>query len=226
MNGAGGSAQTNLPNLIIDFNLFPVRYIHSSWLKKDKHASLIGELQLDPVAQFSLSAYLLRKFNLSHAFDYDFSRIEKRVAFASAEEIDHLIFYIGVVMNEEAIRSVLRREERLILKQLLGEDAYRFAVKKAQYISRRSGSGPSILIDWDHPERFKSYLYASGQAILNTAFSDASDAFNQRLKLKMPQNWAEAHGQAAAVDLSPAQCVTLLIKTHKEVNRQWRHLLS
>ncbi|WP_299731975.1 SctK family type III secretion system sorting platform protein [uncultured Endozoicomonas sp.] len=217
----------SLFNLAIKFNFYPVRYAHPSWLQKDENFRVIESLKSDPAAHFSLSAYLLKKFNLQGAFDFDFGRFDKRVVFASAAEIEQLAFYIGLVTNEEVIRSVVRREERSALKQCLGEDAYRFAVKKAQFISRTSvKSGPSILIDWGNLDRFKAYLISTGQSVMASAFSDVPEAFRQRLIMKMPRSWQIPLSKPSDTGLTSPQCISLLLKTHKEVNRQWRHLLS
>lgn len=211
---------------MVEFNLFPIRYVHMSWLKADENFRLIKGLRSSVPAQFNISSYLLSKYGLANDFDYDFGRLDKRVVFASAEEIERLALYLGMVLNEGAIRSVIRRDERVALQKCLGEEAYRFAVKKAQFISRASEkAGPSLLIDWKHLDRFKTYLVANGQKVIATAFSDLPGAFRQRLILKMPSSWKKTLTSPEAGGLSKSQCVNLLVKTHKEVNRQWRHLL-
>ena len=75
-HSAPGNSGLSLFHLAIDFNLFPVRYTHRSWLQQDKNYKLIESLKADPAAQFNLSAYLLRKFNLQNAYDYDFGRLD------------------------------------------------------------------------------------------------------------------------------------------------------
>lgn len=218
---------TTLFNHMVEFNLFSIRYVHMSWLKTDEHFRLLKGLQSSVPAQFNISSYLLNKFGIANEFDYDFGRLDKRVVFASAKEIERLAFYLGLILNEGAVRSVIRRDERVALQKCLGEEAYRFAVKKAQFISRASEkSGPSLLIDWKHLDRFKAYLETNGQQVISMAFSDLPGAFRQRLILKMPSSWKKTLSSPDAGGLSKAQCVKLLVKTHKEVNRQWRHLLS
>ncbi|MGI2026804.1 SctK family type III secretion system sorting platform protein [Endozoicomonas sp. GU-1] len=218
---------TSLFNHVVEFNFFPVRYVHASWLKSDKHFKLLKSLQTSEPAQFSLSNYLLSKFGIAKQFDYDFDRPDKRIVFASAEEIEQLALYIGLILNEATVRSVIRRDERKALEKCLGEEAYRFTVKKAQFISRASEkNGPGVLIDWKHLDRFKAFLELNGRQVIATAFSDLPGAFRQRLILKMPSSWKKTLSSPGAGGLDKAQCVKLLVKTHKEVNRQWRHLLS
>ena len=218
---------TSLFNLMVEFNLFPIRYVHKSWLKDDEHAQLLKGLSSSPSAEFGTSSYLLNKFGVGNAFDYDFARLDKRAIFASAHEIRRLAFYLGLILNESTIRSVIRRDEREALANCIGEEAYRFAVKKAQFIAGAAKKGgPSLLIDFTRLERFKAYLEHTGQHVIATAFSDLPEAFSQRLMMKMPSSWQKVLSSPDAGGLSKEQCEKLLVKTHKEVNRQWRHLLS
>ena len=217
-----------LLELVAEFNIYPVRYIHSSWLKEVQYAQLVGLLKEKERSHFYLSSYLLGCFGLDTEFDYEFRAIEKRIALASNDQLLRLVLYVGIVLNESVIRAVVRRDERTKLEKCLGEEAYFFAVKKAQFLSRHNQAGsPSILIDWQNTERFKSFLMASGLQILAVVYADMPQAFRKRLLLKFPRSWSK-HLEHPASDgvASREQGLKLLIKSYKEVNRQWRHLLS
>ena len=218
---------TSLFSLAVEFNLYPVRYLHLSWLKKDEHYQIVQQLKSSEATHFNLSNYLLQRFNLRDTFDFNFDSKEKRIAFASSEELSRLAFYLGIILNEGVIRSAVRRKERVALEHCLGVDAYQFAVKKAQFISRMSEqAGPSLLVDWNHLDRFKQYLTTSGLQVIARAYADAPAAFRKRLILKMPKDCYKTLNNPKAVKLNKEQCVRLMLKTHREVNRQWRHLLS
>ncbi|OED44867.1 hypothetical protein ACH42_06425 [Endozoicomonas sp. (ex Bugula neritina AB1)] len=214
-------------SMAVEFNLFPIRYIHLSWLKKDEHYKLISQLKVSESTHFNLSDHLLKRFKLSNDYDFDFAAKEKRIVFASAEELARLAYYLGLILNEGIIRSAVRRKERVALEQSLGEEAYQFAVKKAQFISRvAQHSGPSLLIDWNHLDRFKQYLIISGLEVMGGALSGESVALRKRLTLKLPKEWHKTLNNPQGLTLNKAQSAQLVIKTHREVNRQWRHLLS
>ena len=220
-------SDTSILSLAVEFNLYPVRYMHSSWLQKDEHYKLIAHLKVDESTHFDLSDHLLKRFKLNDDFDFDFEAKEKRIVFASTEELEKLAFYLGIILNENVIRAAVRRKERLVLEQCLGKEAYQFAAKKAQFISRVSQqAGPSLLIDWNHLDRFKQFLVTSGIQVIGRALSGASPGFRKRLTLKLPREWQKTLNNPKGLSLSKAQCVQLMIKTHREVNRQWRHLLS
>lgn len=214
-------------SLAVEFNLYPVKYVHMSWLKRDEHYKLVNQLKSDDVTHGRLSEYLLKRFKLKDQFDFDFDAREKRVAFASSKELLKLALYLGIILNEDVIRGAVKRKERIALEHCLGEEAYRFAVKKAQFISHSAATGgPSLLIDWNHLDRFKQFLMTSGLQVIAGAYSGTSPAFRKRLTLKMPREYQKTLIDAQEAPLSKADCTRLLVKTHKEVNRQWRHLLS
>lgn len=214
-------------SLAVEFNLYPVKYIHSSWLQRDQYYKLVNQLKADSATHSRLSEYLLKRFKLKDQFDFDFEAREKRVALISTDELLKLAFYLGIILNEDVIRGAVKRRERLALEQCIGEDAYRFAVKKAQFISHSaSAAGPSLLIDWNHLGRFRQFLMTSGLQVIAGAYAGTSPAFRKRLTLKMPREYQHKLIDAQGAPLSKADCTRLLVKTHKEVNRQWRHLLS
>ncbi len=217
----------NLFSMAVEFNLYPVRYIHLSWLSKLECQDLIETLKSNKSAQFYLSEFLLDKFRLNDEFDYEFSSVEKRVALSSSDDLSRLAFYLGIILNEKLIRASVLRSEKKALEACLGEEAYRFAVKKAQFISPATKqSGPCFLIDWDHLERFKHFLTITGLHVIACAFSGTPVAFRKRLSLKMPRQWQKHLKDRKSFELNQAQCIHLMLKTHREVNRQWRHLLS
>ena len=214
-------------SLAVEFNLYPVKYLHMSWLKRDEHFKLVNQLKTDDATHNRLSGYLLKRFKLKDQFDFDFDDKEKRVAFASSEELLKLALYLGIILNEDVIRGAVKRKDRIALEQCLGTEAYRFAVKKAQFISHSAATaGPSLLIDWNHLDRFKQFLITAGLQVIAGAYAGTSPAFRKRLTLKMPSEYQKTLIDTQGVRLSKTDCTRLLVKTHKEVNRQWRHLLS
>ena len=221
------SMNNDLLGKVLEFNLYPVRYIHSSWLKDIKYGQVVRSLAERNQTHSWLSNYLLGYFELNETFDYEFSSLEKRVALTSRDELFQLILYIGIILNVSVIRSVVRRDERVKLEQCLGDDAYLFAVKKAQFLSRQNTLGaPMILIDWGNTERFKSFLMVSGLQILAVVYADMPEAFKKRISLKFPKSWSKHLERPASDSCSREQGLNLLMKSYKEVNRQWRHLLS
>ncbi|MGI9283346.1 MAG: SctK family type III secretion system sorting platform protein [Endozoicomonas sp.] len=220
-----GDPQLELFQSVAEFNLYLVRFIHHSWLKTIKLSPLVKQLRKAGNADYHLSHFLLEEFGLANDYDYEFDERHKRVALADEYAIQKLALYLGIILNENIIRNTIRKQERLLLEQALGEEAFRFAVKKAQFFSRvGSDLGPSFLIDWDHLDSFKNYLLQSGFQVIGRAFSDSSPAFLKRLELKLPVSFRDHIQSTEKSDLEIDQCRTLVVKTHKEVNREWRHL--
>ncbi|OED39677.1 hypothetical protein AB833_14440 [Chromatiales bacterium (ex Bugula neritina AB1)] len=222
-----GHQSLDLFQKVAEFNLYLVRYVDASWLTTVKYSPLVRQLRQAGNTDFHLSHYLLTQFSLHDEFDYDFEEPIKRIVLADAEIILSTAFYIGIILNESVIRNAIRKDERTALEGCLGGDAYRFAVKKAQFISRTASQyGPSLLIDWNHLERFKHYLQTSGLQVIGKTFSNAPEAFKKRLELKLPQECQSVLLDTQNVALPEADCSSLLVKTYREVDREWRHLLS
>ena len=222
-----GRQNLDLFQRVAEFNLYLVRYIDSSWLKTVKMSPLVTQLRQTGNADFHLSHYLLTQFSLHDDFDYNFEEPAKRIVLASSEVLINTATYIGIILNEDVIRNTVRRDERVALEQCLGIEAYRFAVKKAQFVSRAaSRQGPSLLIDWNHLQRFKQYLQTSGLQVMGKAFSQAPESFRKRLELKLPQQCKDALNDHQAITLSETECDHLLVKAYREVDKQWRLLLS
>lgn len=212
---------------VAEFNLYLVRYIDSSWLTTVKLSPLVNQIRQGGNADFHLSHYLLRQFSLHEEFDYEFDQPIKRIALVETDVLLDVALYIGIILNEGVIRSAVLKNERQALEQCLGSDAYRFAVKKAQFVSRTaSHQGPSLLIDWNHLERFHDYLQKSGMQVLGTAFSSAPPAFRKRVELKFSSDHKDVLNETSEHELSVNECEKLVLKAHREVNKEWRHLLS
>lgn len=213
---------------IVEFNLYPLRYAHGSWLKGLEQGDLLKQLGDSASGQFFLSRYLLGCLGLPFAFDYDMTGEDARIALAHRDELVRLLLYMGIVLNGGVIRSVVRRHERTLLEECLGHEAYLFAVKKAQFLISLAAleQPPSLLIDWQHLDRFKSFLTVSGLQVMGVAYSQMPQGFSQRLLLKFPKSWSRYFKEPAPVGLSQEQAGRLLIKTYKEVNRSWQPLLS
>ena len=171
---------------VAEFNLYLVRYIDTSWLKTVKLSPLVNQIRQGGNADFHLSHYLLRQFSLHEDFDYEFDQPIKRIALVEQSQLLDVALYIGIILNESVIRNAVLKKERQALEECLGSDAYRFAVKKAQFISRSAAqNGPSLLIDWNHLERFREYLQTSGLQVLGSAFSSAPAAFRKRMEAEI-----------------------------------------
>ena len=212
---------------IAEFNLYLVRYIDSSWLTTVKLSPLVNQIRQGGNADFHLSHYLLRQFSLHEEFDYEFDQPVKRIALIETEILLDVALYIGIILNEGVIRNAVLKKDRQALERCLGTDAYRFAVKKAQFVSRTaSQQEPSLLIDWNHLERFHDYLQKSGMQVLGTAFSLLSPAFRKRVELKFSSDQKDVLNETGDHKLSVEECENLVLKAHREVNKEWRHLLS
>lgn len=211
---------------VIEFNHYPVSYIHSTWLNELEHGSLMKSVSGMAKSKGLISDFLLKKLELSDSWDYEFNSQKKRVMLDNSEVLSRLPLYIGIVLHESSIRSIVKRSERVALEKKIGGEAYQFAVKKARFLSKHGQDIPHVLIDWDRLDRFKNFLILSGLQVMSSVYDDMPKAFLNRLYLKLPLIWKKHLSSRSNLSLSKESCSILLLKIHKELNRQWQHLLS
>ncbi|PJE79769.1 hypothetical protein CI610_01271 [invertebrate metagenome] len=221
-----GEANNSLFNKVVTFNSCPADYIHESWFKHIQYGELISSLRDSHDAQPFLSEHLLAILSLQKEWDYAFELSEKRIALDDSEILIRLPLYIGIVLNETVIRKAIKRSDRLALEATLGKEAYLFAVKKAQFLFRHRQDNAQASIDWDHIDRFKNFIILSGLQVMAVVYGEMPKAFCERLYIKLPVAWKKHLSKKVGLSLSKQDCLNLLTKTYKEVNRQWHHLLS
>ena len=222
-----GQQNLDLFQKVAEFNIYLIRYIDNTWLKTVKLSPLVTQLRHSGQSDFYLSHYLLSEFALQGDFDYDFDEPTKRIVLSDTQTLLNTASYIGIVLNESIIRNAVLKRERVALENCLGSEAYRFAVKKAQFTSRISSQqGPSILIDWNHLQRFSQYLQTIGLQVMGKAFTQSPASFRKRLELKLPKSCKSALNDSKGISMSDKDCTHLLMKTYKEVDKEWHLLLS
>ena len=205
---------------IIEFNSYLIRFIHNSWLIDDPYLDIIKKTKEDNLVDYQLSQYLLKKFNLSNKFYYDFNEDYKKIVFANYSILEKIALYIGIIFNEKIIRVNILKSQRDNLVACLGEKEYLFATRKARFIL--PGTNFTIadnIIPWNNLDSFKNFLYITGFKLLSYLFDDTSMAFKTRFLIKIDKKWHKSFSLPHDYHkLSKTKCSSLVIKTFKEVN--------
>ncbi|MBF0103122.1 MAG: SctK family type III secretion system sorting platform protein [Desulfobacterales bacterium] len=178
--------QDELWPLIIQFNLQPVTYIH-----KNKISIFLKEPLFQTIAQNQrgkkhLSNIILSALKLQNSFDFDFSAKEKRFALLDGETLFKLTFYTGAALSASLISKIIERKALLNLKKAIGEDMYRFALKKAPFLIKQSHHFG--LEQWE-TEDFKSQLFERGLKCFSAIFMNVPESTTKRIALKFPTDF-------------------------------------
>lgn len=162
---------------IMRFNCLPASYLHP--LRRDDFLpGLPTSVWESPRAWGRISTIILSEGNLTEPF-VDPTHWAWSVALLSSEQLCRLARYAGAILVLEKIRSSLAREHVLSWKQLVGCDAYQFAMTSASLL-------PTI--DVGEIEFTNNPPEKIGYSVIAAVFKSMPEAIKQRCQLKIPPN--------------------------------------
>lgn len=186
---------------IMFFNFLPAGYLHPN-----KRREFLPEIPLTmwetPRSWNSLSSVILTTIGLPKPF-VEPDHISWRIALLSNDRLMLLARYAGAVLMLDKIRASLSRSNVLSWKQLVGNDAYEFALSSASLLPRVN------LKDFDAPTVSPE---DAGYSLLNSAIGIMPDAVAIRLRLKIPP-------LINSLDIDPTKAFRL-ISTIIEISRK------
>ena len=202
-------------NLINEFNFLPLRYIHPSWLKTISGGRYLEEMRSCSRTEYHLSRYLLSCFGLENDYCFDFTDQVKTIALLDDNKLTEIVKYAGLVINREQIKKNIAREDIVKLKQMIGEKAYMFALKRAPFM----GTVPDFPSTEYKSENLITNITVSGVQCLATLFSGNAAVF-KRVFLKFPITW-KPYTQLSTLyiskEFSTASSLLVRIQTELEI---------
>lgn len=216
-------ATDRLSGLIGEFNFFPLRYLHPSRMEALPHRTLIERLRAAPGTEAPLNRHLLRHFRLEGRYHFDFSTPALRLALLDQVALERLLLFIGITFEAENLRKKIRRSEITQLQDTIGEDGYRFALKRAPFLPDPEFH-PEIP---DPPSDTRVRLLTQGLAYLARVADIPGwpEPVTPRVALKLPS--ALGHLPAAAgKGTAPHPLPHFLTQLIKEATPQWHSLFN
>jgi len=175
-------------HLVDEFNRLPSRYLHPTWARGWLPEAVWESLQNHKAVEKRLSRLILRRFGLQDSFIFDFDDPLRRLALLAAPDLGRLLMYTGICLNAGFIARTVGRESVVRIKTAIGEQGYRFALRKAPFLIGRM----RFSLAGDLPaENFGHRISSCGIICLLTAFSEQPDALKKRLALKLPRERAD-----------------------------------
>lgn len=199
---------------IAAFNFSPLSYIHESWLATLPGHQLLGTLKDNQRVGRRLSAYVLERLNLDAQYLFDFSDPFSRLVLIETDQLARLVIHLGLCINSEFIRHIVLRNELAQVKADIGENAYRFALKRAPHlgpipISLRRGTA--------NRDDYRANCIASGMRCLGVAYSSAERALTGRLVVRLPLAWNDEFALASADSATYAAARSLIARLTMEL---------
>ncbi|MBI1247957.1 hypothetical protein GC197_08975 [bacterium] len=176
----------NHPSLLTkvhDFNCHVARHIHSQRFTQFLPLAILSALCDSRRGERKLSRWAVEQWQLSPEGIWDFQEPYRRVALLLPTQMDRLIRYLSATVHTAQISRAIDRRTLTQFKEVLGEEAYTFAIKRAPLLSRlvpeslQSSTGIE-------PER----MLDSGLACLGMLLADCPAELIRRTTLKLEEN--------------------------------------
>lgn len=192
--------QHSLAIHIAQFNFAPIMYTHHSWFPEQ----MTQVMALDPeqqcvAARKDLSAYLLKHYAIDQSFDFDFEWANKHIALLPPQQLQRFFMLLGLVLNTENIRRIVKGSERRAIKEFVDATDYDRALHNPLLVILKSSAFKVFRVpfpddgDW---QKWTQLISDMGLKLSAYIFRQQSDSFATRLCLKLPQNKSEAYNQA------------------------------
>jgi hypothetical protein len=124
--------EARVDQLAYDFNCRPLGYVHESWIVDDLARRAVAGLRASPDAQARSLAnrWLLARFGLDAAHDFDFTDGAKRLLLIDAQSLRELSLWLGLLGVIHVVRRWVDRERRNVLQQALGVAGHAFLLER------------------------------------------------------------------------------------------------
>ena len=208
---------------ILTFNFLPLSYIHASWRDAlaEKYSFPTEHEDFTAYILNDGSSYLQRWFLESHQldkdFDFNFESPLKRIALLDYESIASLSYWLAIALTSENIRTLLSANHVAMLKELLGDDGYDFALYQAPFLLGAWPKSLRVTLTFSSIEALDESLQTIGFSALFSLLQEYPHAFNQRLKFKLPEAISKG---VSPLPLENASDVSQLLIILRKIIRQ------
>ena len=172
---------------IVEFNCHLARTADVSHFGLDGHALAWGRLRTSRRAERRLSRWLIQSRNLSSEGFWEFQVESRRLALLSGGSLQKLIHFIGAAIYRTEITQSIDRRIVDQVKQSAGEDAYTFAIKRAQFVMKSWSPTPAAGSFATDPQQ---QILIAGKQAVEACLAGEDLKLIQRVNLKLPPAYA------------------------------------
>lgn len=169
--------------VIHEFNLCPARYMHPSWIE-DNYARLVMRSCMagGDRSEKYISSMILDM--LGHRYHYDFENGPSRLSLLSPAVMIRLVYYAGLAIHCDSIRTVIERDKLYALKKIFGSQALSFVAFRAGLLK-----GPNLnpAQEVESIEQLYNLVTNDGLKIFATCLCGQPEAVASRVRLKFPK---------------------------------------
>jgi hypothetical protein len=188
-----------LYRLIYDWNMYPHRWAHPAWLESVPLAEpTLRLLESSPAGRLRLSRFYLKALGLTSQC-WDLAEPNRRLALLPAPSLARLAAVTGATLYWSHLARIVSKPRRTALAQVIGTDAYTFALRHGRALTARSAPP-----DPENPGDPGPEILLAGWRTVHSGLGE-DPAVQQRFRLKAPPDVPLTPSR-----LSPADAWTLL----------------
>ena len=168
---------------VTEFNYYPNRYIHPSWVECLENGEIIRKLLRSARSEDNLAEYLLERFELKEKLWFEFDSPLRRLMLQPRDAILKVVMFAGALLNGEYLRHAIHRDDMMRLRRGIGDVLFEFVHHEAP-LEFNVGELPRIAPPKPGTD-LRAHLAGSGLWCLGRAIEDEPAAIVERLYLKM-----------------------------------------
>ena len=173
---------------LLEFHRIDPTIVHDTWWDRLPHADMLHRLLNEPAGRFTLSEYLQELYpHLGQWQDVTTPEIEP-ILLMPKEVVQQLLQYAAATVFHETLRQTIDREKLNQALELLGQDAYQFAMHRAAFSPM--GIEPAFELAGDSPDDAECMIAVIYAAIIKS-LTHLPDSIVSRFILKLPATWYE-----------------------------------
>ncbi len=190
-NPANTLEKEGIPYPVWEFNYKPERFVHQSWVSNLPNADLLQKLINEDSSQKStrLSHHLMSQLGFNGKFYFDFSDPITKLALWQANDLQRLVYHVGILFYFDDIRHKIARDEVRKYRSELGSDLYNFALVRAPKLKKKQLK--QVALPSSMP--IKQKVLVAGLISLFTAMKGYPVPLLKRLVVKLPRKWFDAY---------------------------------
>jgi hypothetical protein len=188
--------KAQVDQLVYDFNCQPIGYVDVSWLDDSERAPIARlAASADPQARALASCWLLERFGLHGAYDFEFTLPSKRLLLLDAAALSELSLFLGLSALGHRLRTWVLGSQQVHLRDAVGENAFAFYVDRVlphPPVARWLLGREQAMRQLEGPVLLQSVMRIGALLLLMGADAPGTPAL-RRAQLKLPRPAADVN---------------------------------
>ncbi|MEM7475300.1 MAG: SctK family type III secretion system sorting platform protein [Planctomycetota bacterium] len=177
---------------IVAFNYRTAFYLHTSRVTQIACHRTYHQLLKSERGAKQLSRMICNAWALDPVGFWEFETTISRIGLFDFSQIEHLTKLVGATLFRQPLAHVIARDHLQEIRTAIGDDCYRFAVKRSPFLIPKLPENVLQLLTKaiDETTSFIQQIQNVGWEVLSQTLKDAPRAMTSRLNLKLPADSA------------------------------------